>query len=268
MQKDPQKIRNMFSKIADKYDFTNGVLSFQMHKWWNQKLVNAIAKTEVNTLLDLCAGTGEIAFRWLNQQKEKKTAILLDFCPEMLAIAQQKAEPYINKGHTVRFLQADAAEIPLPAQSIEAVSVAYGIRNVANLKGCFNEVFRVLKPKGVFFILELTEPRNRVLRSLHRFYLNRALPRLGGFVTNEKDIYQYLSTSIQEFIEPVNIQEMLYESGFVEVKIHRFLGGIATLLIASKTASAVPVFEAAQLSFPVAQKPCALVESAHQKSQL
>ena len=141
----------MFGKIASRYDLTNSCLSLLLHKFWNKQLVQQIKAT--HTLLDLCAGTGEIAFRWLKRQSTPKAAILLDFCPEMLKAAEEKVSPYLTTGHHVRFVQADATDIPLSSESVDAVSIAYGIRNVVDTSLCFQEVFRVLRPQGQFLIL-------------------------------------------------------------------------------------------------------------------
>lgn len=222
-----EQVQTLFGKIAERYDLTNGILSFQIHRFWNQKLTNTL---HGETLLDLCAGTGEIAYRWLKQQTSSKNAILLDFCPEMLQIAEKKRSSYESKGHKLQFVQADAAKIPLADHSVDCVSVAYGIRNICDLPSCFSEVKRVLKPQGTLSILELTEPKNRLLKSLHRFYLNRFLPTVGGLLTKEPDAYAYLSKSIQEFVEPEKIAQDLKAKGFYQVNITPLMGGIATLI--------------------------------------
>lgn len=229
--RDGKQVQGIFSKIASRYDLANGVLSFQLHKIWNQKLANSL---NGSTLLDLCSGTGEIAYRWLNTQKGPKSAVLLDFCPEMLDIAKEKRGSHEAKGHKLSFIEADAAKIPLANSSVDAVSVAYGVRNICDLPSCFSEVHRVLNPGGTFAILELTAPNNRLLRSLHTFYLNRILPTLGGILTREKDAYAYLSRSIQEFVEPQKIAASLKEKGFDRVTIKPLFGGIATLITAQK----------------------------------
>lgn len=232
--RDGKQVQGIFSKIASRYDLANGVLSFQLHKIWNQKLANALPG---ETLLDLCSGTGEIAYRWLKTQSHPKKAFLLDFCPEMLDIAKEKRTPHESKGHHLTFIEADAAKIPLPNTSVDAVSVAYGVRNICDLSSCFSEVHRVLNPGGKFAILELTAPNNALLRSLHTFYLNRILPNLGGLLTQEKAAYSYLSRSIQEFVEPSKIAASLKEKGFDQVTIKPLFGGIATLITAKKSSN-------------------------------
>lgn len=230
--KDPEIIQTMFGKIAKQYDFTNSILSFQLHKLWNRQLTRSL-KAE-NILLDICSGTGEIAYNWLGEQKTPKSAIFLDFCEEMLEGAKAKRLPHLIKGHHLQFIQADATKLPIDNQSVDAVSVAYGIRNVQQPEKCFKEVFRVLRKEGTFSILELTEPNNRILRFFHNIYLTKFLPLAGGFLTKEKEAYAYLAKSVQTFSKPEELKKLLLETGFKTVQIRSLTGGIATLIEAKK----------------------------------
>jgi demethylmenaquinone methyltransferase/2-methoxy-6-polyprenyl-1,4-benzoquinol methylase len=223
-------LQKMFGEISGRYDFTNRVLSFNLHKSWNRKLVDTLAKSDIATLLDLCAGTGEIAYSWLKRQAEPKKAILLDFSPEMLAIAKTRKPP----NHEIILLHADAQAIPLPDQSVEAIALAYGIRNVPNPPRCLLEAYRVLKPGGTLAILELTEPQNPLLAPLHRFYLNHLLPRLGGWLSGKTEAYRYLSKSIQAFIKPDVLAKQLKAAGFASTEQTPLTFGIAHLISAKK----------------------------------
>jgi demethylmenaquinone methyltransferase/2-methoxy-6-polyprenyl-1,4-benzoquinol methylase len=230
--KDPQLIQSMFGKIAKRYDLTNSVLSFKLHYLWNKRLIQSIQAE--NSLLDLCAGTGEIAYGWLTKQIKPKQVILLDFCQEMLEVAKTKMAPYVKAGHTIKCIQADATSIPLPSQSVDAISIAYGIRNVQNPLKCYQEAHRLLKSHGQLTILELTEPSNPLIKSLHHIYLTQILPRMGGFITGEKEAYRYLSESIPAFSKPETMRQELLQAGFTSVAIRPITGGIATLIEAKK----------------------------------
>lgn len=232
LDKNPETIQAMFGKIAKPYDLTNSILSFQLHKWWNRRLISSLKDSQI--LLDICAGTGEIAYLWLKQQKTAKTAIMLDFCQEMLQEAKHKQTPYVNQGHTVRFIQADATELPIPNHSVDAVSVAYGVRNIQQPEKCFAEVHRVLNPQGSFSILELTQPKNRLLAALHTYYLKAILPFLGGLLTKEKEAYAYLAKSVHTFTKPETLKSQLEQAGFSKVTLRPLSGGIATLITAIK----------------------------------
>lgn len=220
----------MFGQIAPRYDLANKVLSFNLHKSWNQKLVDEVSCNNPSSLLDLCAGTGEIAYLWLKRSAGNKAAILLDFCPEMLEVAKKRKPD----NHSISFLQADAQAIPLPENSVEAITIAYGIRNVENPSRCFQEAFRVLKPGGTFAILELTEPKNRLLRLGHNLYLRFLLPTLGGLLTRQPEAYRYLSTTIKTFTKPALLADTLLRAGFSSVRTTPLSGGIAHLICGKK----------------------------------
>lgn len=226
----PQAIQKMFGAIAPKYDCANAFLSLNLHKIWNRKLVNKASTHNPTILLDLCAGTGEIAYLWLKKAQSKKAAILLDFCPEMLKIAKDRKP----QGHQISFLTADAQAIPMPNSTVDAITIAYGIRNVKNPDKCFQEAFRVLRPGGTFAILELTQPNNRLLRIGHKLYLEKILPILGGILTRKPDAYRYLSTSIQSFVKPAELIHSLSQAGFHTIQATPLTFGVAHIITAKK----------------------------------
>lgn len=226
-------IQDMFASIAKEYDRTNAILSFNLHRFWNRKLVKLTSQSSGKNpiLLDLCAGTGEITQTWLKQFDTPQKAYLLDFCPEMLDIAKKKLNCPL---HQLDFIHGNAEQIPLANESIDAITIAYGIRNVHGIENCFREAQRVLKPGGTLGILELTSPSFTLLKPLHKFYLKRILPILGGLVTKNAEAYQYLCQSIQSFIKPEEIKTNLMRFGYQKVKIHSLNCGIATVIIAKK----------------------------------
>jgi demethylmenaquinone methyltransferase/2-methoxy-6-polyprenyl-1,4-benzoquinol methylase len=235
----PETIQKMFGSIAASYDKTNEILSFGLHKKWNRTLVKTIIKEQqVDDLLDLCGGTGEITFAFLQHCKKTPANLyLLDFCEEMLQRAQCKAKRLpLNIQKNLSYIKADAQNIPLLDASVDAATVAYGIRNVQDPLKCIQEVYRVLRPGGSFGILELTRPTNPILNFGHRAYLNCFMPIAGWCVTANRDAYQYLCNSIQSFIEPDKLEKMLADSKFTEIKRIPLSGGIATILFAKKPA--------------------------------
>lgn len=236
-KKNPDTIQTMFDSIANKYDFTNGVLSLQLHRYWNQKLISSLINTEEEgtALADLCCGTGDIAFRWLKKAKTPQNAKLIDFSKEMLECAKTKA-PKLNASpiHTIKYIAADVHDIPLEDKTIDYATMAYGIRNVYSPEKCFQEVYRILKNEGKFGILELTRPSNSLLKFAHKTYLQRFLPIIGKMFTSNKEAYRYLSQSIDSFIQPAELQKMLMDIGFKNVKIKPLSWGVATIIIAEK----------------------------------
>jgi len=227
-QSEPETIRALFGSIAANYDRGNAISSFGLHYYWNRELIRAVGSPL--SLLDLCAGTGEIAFGVLKKNPQTG-AILLDFCPEMLKVAEARGNHLRSRFST---LQADAQAIPLSDQSVDAVTIAYGIRNVENPEKCFQEVLRVLKPKGRFGILELTRPKTLVPRLGASCYTRYCVPFLGKLVAGNFKAYQYLARSVATFAPPEILVEQLQKSGFQQIKQKSLTLGIATLLIAAK----------------------------------
>lgn len=225
----------MFGSIATQYDKTNAVLSFQLHRYWNSKLLHQVTDAHnPESLLDLCAGTGEIAFSYLKKSKTKKKVYLLDFCEEMLECAKAKGQNLKVATHDISYIQADAQVIPLNNESVQSATVAYGIRNIHDPSKCIKEVFRVLKPGGTFGILELTEPKNPVLRFGHKLYLKTILPLVGRALTSNKEAYEYLCNSIKSFVKPDALEAMLQEAGFTQTLKKPLAGGIATIIYGKK----------------------------------
>jgi len=227
---EPETIQAMFGSIATSYDRANAILSLGFHKYWNQALVKAVSKPQVKVLLDLCAGTGEIAFAFLKRNPNAK-ATLIDFCGEMLEVAEKKGSPLRGRFST---LVGDAQAIPLPNTSVDAVTIAYGIRNVQDPHRCFEEVYRVLSPNGQFGILELTRPSSSFLRLGHRMYLRTLLPLLGKWVAKDHSAYRYLSESIGAFISPELLVASLQKVGFVNIRCQTLMGGVANLILMHK----------------------------------
>lgn len=236
---DPKTIQNMFGSIAQSYDKTNAVLSFQMHRYWNSQLIRQTTSvSKPGVLLDLCCGTGEIAFTYLKKSTMPCQVTLLDFCEEMLGCAKEKARQLkYDSQHNLTYLHADAQSLPISDNSIALATMAYGIRNVKDPAKCAREVLRVLQPGGVYGILELTEPKNPILRYAHNLYLRTFLPILGKCLTSNQEAYKYLCNSIHSFIKPLELERILVDTGFEQTKRIPLMGGIATILIAKKTDS-------------------------------
>lgn len=232
----PETIQAMFKSIAKQYDKTNAALSFQLHKWWNKQLVNeAIKGLVLSSYLDLCCGTGDIAFRYLKKNHFPCQVLLLDFCGEMLECARQKSLYLpIEQQKLLSFIEADAQQLPLADNSISCATMAYGIRNIKDPLQSMREVFRVLESGGRFAILELTQPTNRLLLTMHRLYLRFILPILGRWLTDNEEAYRYLCNSIQTFTSPQKLQAMLAESGFIKTECRPLFGGIATIMTGRK----------------------------------
>lgn len=222
---EPKTIQAMFASIAENYDRANTTFSFGLHKKWNNKLIKSVGKAD--TLLDLCAGTGEIGFGFLAKHPHAR-AILLDFCPEMLAVAKDKGSLFEGR---YTLIEADAQQLPLEDHSVDAATISYGIRNVKEPLKCFKEVARVLKPGGHFAILELTRPTSSLFRLSHKAYLKFCLPLLGKLAAKNIDAYRYLSKSVEDFASPQELEKALREAHLMPVKNIPLMGGLSTIFI-------------------------------------
>jgi demethylmenaquinone methyltransferase/2-methoxy-6-polyprenyl-1,4-benzoquinol methylase len=233
----PQTIQLMFNSIARRYDLTNAVLSFSLHKRWNRTLIRHMMPLDFSSpiLLDLCSGTGDIAFDYLRLATTASQAYLIDFSSEMLECAKRKAAQFsFGHAHQLSYVEADVQQLPFPDQFADCATMAYGIRNVQNPTRCLQDVFRVLKPGGCFGILELTRPHSKILRLGHQLYLRTVLPILGKWLTENKQAYQYLCQSIQAFLSPQELENLLKVNGFVHTQSYPLAGGIATIFLGYK----------------------------------
>jgi demethylmenaquinone methyltransferase/2-methoxy-6-polyprenyl-1,4-benzoquinol methylase len=224
----PETVRRMFGEIAERYDWANTVLSFGVHKLWNNRLAQKTLAEQPDSLIDLCSGTGEIAVLCAQSACAPKKITLLDFSAPMLEQAKKKMASFSIP--SVQFVVGDATKLPEGDQKFQTATMAYGIRNVANTKQALSEAYRVLKPGGAFFLLELTRPQAPLIRSLHSLYLRYILPSIGKLAAKDENAYKYLCDSIHNFIPPQALASLLEEVGFVHVKVTPLTLGVAHII--------------------------------------
>jgi demethylmenaquinone methyltransferase/2-methoxy-6-polyprenyl-1,4-benzoquinol methylase len=228
---DPETVREMFSTIAARYDVTNALLSFGLHRLWNRRLAKTVLTRSPSKILDLCCGTGAIAHELLKRCGTQSAQVTCaDFCPSMLTHATAKLAPWARLGHQLQYLCADAQSLPLPEQAFDAVTIAYGIRNVADPLRALAEAHRVLRPGGQIAVLELTRPQMPWLSWAHRGYLKVMVPLLGALSTRQKAAYQYLARSIRQFTDPAVLAQHMQQIGFHRVHQQPLWGGVCTLI--------------------------------------
>jgi demethylmenaquinone methyltransferase/2-methoxy-6-polyprenyl-1,4-benzoquinol methylase len=214
----------MFAGIAPRYDFLNHFLSISVDRRWRRiaaATVRDLVGQSPALCLDACCGTGDLALA-LNQSMDTRV-IAADFCHPMLTRAAEKA-----KGR-IRVIEADALRLPFPSASFDAVTIAFGLRNLQDRNGGLSEIHRVLKPRGAAVILEFSKPRLPVFRQVFQFYFNNVLPVVGSVVSGDSTAYRYLHDSVQLFPDREQLLQMMQKAGFVETRYRNLSGGIAAL---------------------------------------
>jgi demethylmenaquinone methyltransferase / 2-methoxy-6-polyprenyl-1,4-benzoquinol methylase len=227
-------VREMFGRIAPRYDLLNHLLSLDIDKVWRRRVAKRFRVVLYNPaarVLDLCCGTGDLALAFRKEAPAGAEIAGSDFVPEMLSRAQSKAAAC---GARITFVEADALALPFGDGSFDLVSCSFGLRNLANYERGLMEILRVLKPGGVAAILEFGEPPGKLFGSLYRFYFRRVLPRLGGLISGNGSAYTYLPSSVGKFPSPEALQSLFNRVGFSDVRFERWTGGIVTLHTASR----------------------------------
>ena len=221
----------MFGAIAPKYDRMNHLLSMNVDRYWRWRTVRTLRPSGAEPVLDVCCGTGDLAFAFWRYLGGNTPIIATDFCPEMLEIGRQKAERF-GIDHNMEFIEADAQALPFDDDRFQIVSVAFGLRNVSDTDAGLREMARVCRPGGRVAVLEFSLPRRQPMRAVYGFYFRQILPRIGQqLAKNEHEAYDYLPTSVCEFPEGEALAERMRAAGLTDVQIRPLTFGIATLYI-------------------------------------
>ncbi|MBN2401896.1 MAG: bifunctional demethylmenaquinone methyltransferase/2-methoxy-6-polyprenyl-1,4-benzoquinol methylase UbiE [Spirochaetes bacterium] len=218
-------IKNLFDDIVPTYDLLNHLLSFGTDKLWRRRIFRLMRPVKDARALDLCCGTGDLS---LLIHRHGAGVVSLDFSLNMLAKGKQRKT---LRGYCVA---ADASNLPFRDSSFNAAAIAFGIRNIPDLKNFIRDVHRVLEPGGEFAILELVRPRSRFIKAVYAVYLNKLLPLIGGLVSGKWTAYKYLSGTIRTFVDPDDLKLMLEQGGFRNVKLHPQTFGVASIIVCEK----------------------------------
>lgn len=215
-------VRDMFGRVAPRYDLLNHLLSFNIDRHWRNHAVRAVSTVldrPSAVAVDLCCGTGDLAIAL--QGKTSNRVYGSDFSHPMLREAHRKSVP--------RLFEADALQLPLRDASVDLLTVAFGFRNLANYEAGIREMRRVLRRNGMAAILEFSQPPNRAFAALYSFYSSRILPKVGGMLSGAADAYTYLPESVRKFPGPDELAGMMRASGFKTVNYERLTFGIVAL---------------------------------------
>jgi len=220
----------MFAGIAPRYDFLNHFLSANRDRGWRTETVAAAGAKPGDRVLDVCTGTGDLALEWARTLGPSSEVVGTDFCEPMVRIGREK-----SRGTRVRLGVADTLRLPFRDGRFEAVTVGFGIRNVADLGAGVREMARVVRPGGRVVILEFTQPSNPAFRFLYYVYFLLLLPLLGNLVSGSRqNAYGYLPRSVLSFPDRGRLCRIMEEAGLRSVKVHDLSLGIVTVHVGVK----------------------------------
>lgn len=221
----------MFDNIAPKYDLLNHILSLGIDRHWRKKLINKINPSIPSPqILDIASGTADLA---ISTKKKLPHALITgsDISQKMIDIAKTKTA---KLNLDIKFLTADAENLPFPNNHFNATICSFGARNFENLQAGINEMYRVLKPQSQLLILEFSIPKNSLFAKLFKFYFHKILPIIGGWISGDKNAYTYLPLSVDKFPSGQNFLNHLTSAGFIEPQAQPLTFGVATIYSAIK----------------------------------
>lgn len=226
-----EQVTQMFDNISGNYDELNRVISLGIDMKWRKKVVKLVSDTKPKTILDIATGTGDLVIMMANSSAEK--IIGLDLSAGMLEIGKQKIKQQ-NLSDKIEMIQADSENIPYEDNFFDAITVSFGIRNFENLEKGLAEIYRVLKPNGIFVILETSVPTKFPFKQGYFFYSKFILPIIGKIFSKDKSAYSYLSNSAANFPFGEELNNILRKVSFVNCKAMPQTFGAATIYTATK----------------------------------
>ena len=232
-EKKSEYVESKFDEIAQRYDLFNDLITFGMHRYWKKFVAKKTGLNPGENCLDLCTGTGDIGRAVLKFQPEAKVTAL-DFSSEMLELAHQQQG---ENAHGLNYIRGDAMAPPFPKEYFEAVTVGYGLRNVADLSACIKNILSLLKPSGVLVCLDVGKVNIPVIAQLNRFYFFKIVPLIGKWLMPGQEMFDYLPHSSINYPDQKKLKKILLEEGFQKVDVYDFVFGASTIHVAQKPAS-------------------------------
>jgi demethylmenaquinone methyltransferase / 2-methoxy-6-polyprenyl-1,4-benzoquinol methylase len=232
MNKELDFVKEMFDKIAHRYDFLNRLLSFRQDVMWRTQMVRAAAPEKGSRVLDAACGTCDVALAVSRHLQGRTRIIGLDFSFAMLRAGQKKLAQQANQ--SIKLVNADALDLPFGPANFDTAFIAFGIRNIMDRRLALSEFHRVLKNGGRLAVLELTTPRGRIFKTLYLTYFKKILPVVGGLFSKNSHAYRYLPASVLQFPSPVDFAKIMSAAGFGHVRFKPMTLGIVTLFVGTK----------------------------------
>tara|TARA_Y100000768_G_scaffold214040_1_gene161284 strand:- start:4684 stop:5445 length:762 start_codon:yes stop_codon:yes gene_type:complete len=225
-------VNQVFDSVAKRYDIMNDILSFGAHRLWKEILVNSVSNIISSRrefhYLDLACGTGDIGYKLLDKKPKNINVLMMDINETMLEQATKRKE-YSEYKKSINFIVSDAENIPLVSNSVDCITIAFGIRNVASIEKALFEINRVLKCGGKFMCLEFSNVEVPLLKKFYGFYSKNIIPGIGSYIVKDRRSYQYLVESIERFPKQDELTDLFTKSGFINSKHKNLSGGIACI---------------------------------------
>lgn len=221
-------VTEIFHRVAGSYDLMNDVMSFGIHRWWKDQLIQRISPKREEKFIDVAGGTGDIALRLLNRSAPETDITICDINPSMLNQGRARAiDQGVIKG--LQWVCGTAENLPFPNASFDVYTIAFGLRNVTNKELALKEAFRVLKPGGRFYCLEFSKVNHPLFEKIYSLYSFNVIPKIGALIAKNKSAYQYLVESIARFPSQEELTMMIKEAGFSSVSYQNLTQGIVAI---------------------------------------
>ncbi|AWL13250.1 Demethylmenaquinone methyltransferase [Saliniradius amylolyticus] len=221
-------VADVFHSVAAKYDVMNDLMSMGIHRLWKRFTIDCSGVRRGQTVLDLAGGTGDLTAKFSRMVGPEGKVILADINNAMLKVGRDKLRDNGIVGN-VDYVQANAEELPFPDNSIDVITIAFGLRNVTDKDKALHSMYRVLKPGGRLLVLEFSKPVHEGLNKVYDVYSFHILPKMGQLVAGDADSYQYLAESIRMHPDQETLKNMMEQAGFEQTSYHNLTGGIVAL---------------------------------------
>ena len=222
-----EHVGDVFHSVAEEYDLMNDAMSFGMHRLWKKMLIELSELSEGSIALDIASGTADIP-RLINKKFKSVSMHVTDINASMLALGKDRA---INENffHNCSFALASGESLPYQNQTFDLVTVGFGLRNFTDKERGLKEMRRVLKPSGVLLILEFSKPTNSFFSKIYDWYSFNIIPKLGSFLANDSESYQYLAESIRMHPDQETLKDMVLDAGFDDCKFYNLVNGVVSI---------------------------------------
>ena len=224
LQNKKNLVENVFNQVFNKYDLMNDFMSMGVHRYWKKSLINMMSPRDNRKLIDVACGTGDVGKLFLDNINKEAKITCVDPNKGMIGQGKQKLSKYKN----IKWVISPAEKLPIPDNSFDYYTISFGLRNTKNLNKALSEAYRVLKPGGRYLCLEFSKIQNSNLDLIYKNY-SKLIPIIGQFIVGEKEPYEYLIKSIEQFINQDELIELMEKNNFQKCSYRNLSGGIVSI---------------------------------------